>query len=66
MSKIVCNANGVHIKQCCASCSNKRPFDYEGSLRKCKLTGKVVDNSDVCDDWAISAEFDKITKKPYR
>lgn len=66
MAEIVCNANGIHIKQCCASCSHKRSFDYEGSLRKCRLTGKVVDNSDVCDDWVISAEVDKITKKPYR
>jgi hypothetical protein len=66
MDEIVSNDNGVHIKRCCASCTNKRPFDYEGPLRKCRLSGEIVNNSDVCDDWSISAEVAKITKKPYR
>jgi len=57
------NSNGVKIKMCCASCAHHDPYNSDGPKRQCKkhtmIEGgkekpKVVDKSDLCNDWSIS------------
>ena len=57
------NSNGVKIKKCCASCAHHELYDSDGPKRLCKKhtmieagkeKQKVVDKSDLCDDWSIS------------
>lgn len=57
------NSNGVKIKKCCASCAHHQPHSSDDTKRLCmkhtmlvdgKEKPKVVDKSDLCDDWKIS------------
>ena len=61
------NSNGVKIKKCCASCAHHNPYDNDGPKRLCKKRTmteggkpKVMDKSDLCNDWSISDFIDKI------
>ena len=63
------NSNGVKIKKCCASCAHHNPYENDGPkrLRKKHTTTeggnekpKVMDKSDLCNDWGISEFIDKI------
>ena len=63
------NSNGVKIKKCCASCAHHNPYDNDGPKRLCKKhttteggneKPKVMDKSDLRNDWGISEFIDKI------
>lgn len=63
------NSNGVKIKKCCASCAHHNPYENDGPKRLCKKhttteggneKPKVMDKSDLCNDWSISNFIDKI------
>ena len=69
LEEFTMNSNGVRIKKCCASCAHHEPYDSDGPRRLCKKhtmiqdgkeSPKVVDKSDLCDDWSISETIDKI------
>ncbi|MBR0273443.1 MAG: hypothetical protein IJQ59_05050 [Bacteroidaceae bacterium] len=46
------NDDRVRIKRCCASCAFKRLT--RTTLRFCRLHGKLVMSSEVCENWQIS------------
>ena len=63
------NSNGVKIKKCCASCAHHELYDSDGPKRLCKKhtmidddneKPKVVDKSDLCGDWSISDQINRI------
>ena len=63
------NSNGVRIKKCCASCAHHDPYNSDGPKRLCKKhtmvengkeKPKVVDKSDLCNDWSVSDMIDKV------
>lgn len=62
--EFVRNSKGTLIKKCCASCKHKQPYDSEGQRRLCcnpqNTEKKVVLNSNVCKDWVINPDIDKI------
>jgi hypothetical protein len=62
--EFVRNSKGTLIKKCCASCKHKQPYDSEGQRRLCckgkNTEKKVVYNYNVCNDWAINPDIDKI------
>ena len=50
------NQYGIKIRKCCASCKNKQ---YDKGLRLC-LKGEGHVHSDwVCEDWEMSANYEK-------
>lgn len=61
------NVNGVRIKKCCASCAFKQPLDANGGHRLCTLGGgkKVVFKDELCKQWHISTEIDRIRTKGF-
>ena len=61
------NVNGVRIKKYCASCAFKQPLDYNGAHRLCTLGGgkKVVFKDEVCKQWRMNAEIDRIRTKGF-
>jgi len=69
LEEFTTNSNGVKIKKCCASCAHHDPYNSDGPKRLCKKhtmiengkeKSKVVDKSDLCNDWSISDMIDKI------
>lgn len=62
--EFVRNSKGTLIKKCCASCKYKQPYDSEGQRRLCcnpkNTEKKVVYNYNVCNDWQINPDIDKI------
>ena len=69
LEEFATNSNGVKIKKCCASCAHHDPYNSDGPKRLCKKhttteggneKPKVMDKSDLCNDWGISEFIDKI------
>ena len=58
------NSKWTLIKKCGASCKHKQPYDSEGQRRLCckgkNTEKKVVYNYNVCNDWVINPDIDKI------
>ena len=62
--EFVRNEKGTLIKKCCASCKFKQPYDAEGPRRQCRIDpnvkNRIVDKKNVCGDWEISEEINKV------
>ena len=68
--EFVRNKKGTLIKKCCASCKFKDAYDTDGPRRLCRIDpnvkNRIVDKKNVCGDWEISEDMDKIKTEQSR